>query len=113
MSTIITTDQIKALASKDLAREWTHPGTGETRWYLQIEALIGLDLERYKSGNIWSAELGGEKISNSEATRITAARAWISGTDGTLYMQSPARPRTDLASLIKAGIAEATAEATA
>jgi hypothetical protein len=112
VTTTITTQQVKTLASKDLAHKWFHPNTGELRWYLQVAPLIGLETARYKTGNIAYAQLNGEKISNSEATRIGCMKAWVDG-NGVLYMQSAVRARTDVAALLKAGIAEATAEATA
>lgn len=39
-------------------RPWTHPATGQVRYYLDEEALAvlaDLHIERYKSGNISSA----------------------------------------------------------
>lgn len=44
---------------------------GKKRLYLNeaVEKIVGLEIERYKSGNICYAEICGEKISNSEAGR--------------------------------------------
>lgn len=52
------------------ANEW-HKGN-YNRLYLNeaVDALIGLETECYKSGNIKSAWLKGERISNAEAGRI-------------------------------------------
>lgn len=52
------------------ANEW-HKGN-HNRLYLNeaVDALIGLETECYKSGNIKSAWLKGERISNAEAGRI-------------------------------------------
>lgn len=49
---------------------------GHDRIYLDSKTLaeaIGLEAETYKTGNICSATLKGEKISNSEAGRIYGA----------------------------------------
>lgn len=56
---------------KDMgANEW-HKGN-YNRLYLNeaVDALIGLEVTCYKSGNISSARLKGESISNAEARRI-------------------------------------------
>ena len=61
------------------ANEW-HKGN-YNRLYLNeaVDALIGLETECYKSGNIKSAWLKGERISNAEAGRIIerTCRAYI------------------------------------
>lgn len=47
---------------------------GRSRIYINgdsaIESVFGLSLKRYGTGNILSAELNGEKISNSKARKI-------------------------------------------
>lgn len=52
------------------ASRWTKGG--HDRLYLNgaVSDLIGLKIECYKSGNISSATLNGEKISNSKAGKI-------------------------------------------
>jgi len=58
---------------------------GFTRWtkgdmdrlYFNIADNGALDIDRYKSGNICSAYLDGEKISNSRANRILSTRAYL------------------------------------
>lgn len=68
--------------------EWTHPKTGEVRFYVNnLAELIGLDVSRYGTGNISSARLNGEKTSNAEAGRILQAvgKAWIGG-DGSIHV---------------------------
>ncbi|MUL61063.1 MULTISPECIES: hypothetical protein [unclassified Mycolicibacterium] len=63
-------------------REWA-PRSGQTRLYVQnLADLIGLDVDYYKSGNISSAALDGQAISNAEAGRILAAKVWIGVADG-------------------------------
>lgn len=45
---------------------------GKKRAYFNFESLIGLNLNYYGTGNISSASLNGEKISNSEARRLVS-----------------------------------------
>lgn len=63
---------------------WRKPGTDEVRLYVQnIHEIIGLDIERYNTGNISSASLGGETISNSKAYEIVDVKVFlIQGEDG-------------------------------
>ncbi|WP_296822822.1 hypothetical protein [uncultured Megasphaera sp.] len=46
------------------------------RLYIKLEYL-GLELTRYKSGNISSAKFNGETISNSEARRIEGTKCYV------------------------------------
>jgi hypothetical protein len=56
---------------------WT--GDGVTREYVQnVPELLGLEYETYKTGNVRWASLDGAAISNAEANRILAVRAWRS-----------------------------------
>lgn len=68
--------------------EWVHPSTGEVRIYINdLPELYGLRTSHYKTGNISSATLDGNTISNSEAGRILSrlrgAKLWL-GADGQL-----------------------------
>lgn len=70
--------------------EWTHPGTGEIRIYINDwPALIGLDVNRYGTGNISSATLDGERISNARARDIlgTVTRVWWSDADSKIHIR--------------------------
>lgn len=51
---------------------WTHPTTGQTRHYINdwAEQAFGLEIARYNTGNISSAALDGEHISNTKAARL-------------------------------------------
>jgi hypothetical protein len=52
---------------------------GMRRYYInddQLEAVFGLSIGRYKTGNISSASLNGEGISNSKAYRLIARGIW-------------------------------------
>jgi len=50
---------------------------------------IGLEIDRYKSGNIWAASLNGETISNSEARRILGAitAVYWDAADGQIHVK--------------------------
>lgn len=63
-------------------KAWTSP-RGAVRLYVQnVAEVIGLDIDRYKSGNISGATLGGETISNADAGRMADARVWIDADGG-------------------------------
>ena len=56
-----------------IGKAWTHPKTGEVRYYIDNDTAAeigGLEIERYKTGNISDAWYKGKKISNSEAKRM-------------------------------------------
>ena len=61
-------------ANKGFAR-WTKGD--KDRLYFNIADNGALDIDRYKSGNIRSAYLDSEKISNSRANRILATHAYL------------------------------------
>jgi hypothetical protein len=69
------------------ATRWTK--YGKDRMYLSRigDALMGLELDFYKSGNICSAWLNNEKISNRESFRVSEAysRAYIDLASGKVY----------------------------
>src|SRR5512136_1768988 len=71
-----TKEQMIAIGGK----EWTK-SDGTVRVYLNhVDNLIGMDVERYKSGNVRHAEILGEKISNRRATTLLAAKVyWENG----------------------------------
>lgn len=56
---------------------WTHPTTGQTRHYINdwAEQAFGLEIARYNTGNISSAALNGERISNTKAARL-GGKVW-------------------------------------
>lgn len=52
---------------------------GMKRYYInddQLEAVFGLSIGRYKTGNISSASLNGEGISNSKAYKLIGRGIW-------------------------------------
>lgn len=73
-----TADEIKMLTDRGFNR-WTKKlsnGKVIDRLYIAPEYL-GLELTRYKSGNISSAKFNGETISNSEARRIEGTKCYV------------------------------------
>lgn len=73
-----TDDEIKTLTDSGFNR-WTKKlpnGKVMDRLYIKPEYL-GLELTRYKSGNISSAKFNGETISNSEARRIEGTKCYV------------------------------------
>lgn len=73
-----TDDETKTLTDRGFNR-WTKKlsnGKVMDRLYIKPEYL-GLELTRYKSGNISSAKFNGETISNSEARRIEGTKCYV------------------------------------
>lgn len=73
-----TDEEIKTLTDRGFNR-WTKKlsnGKVMDRLYIKPEYL-GLELIRYKSGNISSAKFNGETISNSEARRIEGTKCYV------------------------------------
>ncbi|MGA3524153.1 helix-turn-helix domain-containing protein [Melissospora conviva] len=97
-----TADQITRIGG----REWTG-ANGAHRVYINEDvwtALVGLEIDRYKSGNIQHAELNGEKISNARAARLAAIKVYWQ--DGRILITRDA----ELADDIRAAIAKAVAD---
>ena len=58
-------------------KSWTGRD-GKVRRYLNCAIdLLGLDIERYKTGSVRFATLNGESISNADAQRILDAKVWL------------------------------------
>lgn len=96
----LTQDQIQRLINAG-ANRWTK--FERDRLYIKkLADLIGLSYTRYNSGNVSSAELNGEAISNSECNRILAAldKAYIDLKTNTIYIDG----RDDAAEVIIAGL---------
>jgi hypothetical protein len=66
-------------------KRWTKNGLD--RLYIDAEAL-GLEVERYGTGNVKSATWQGEKVSNADARRILASKAYIDVETGELHVSS-------------------------
>ena len=73
-----TDEEIKALTDRGFNR-WTKKlPNGKVMDRLDIKPeYLGLELTRYKSGNISSAKFNGETISNSEARRIEGTKCYV------------------------------------
>ena len=73
---------------------------GMKRYYInddQLEAVFGLSIGRYKTGNISSASLNGEGISNSKAYKLIGRGIWYDA-NADSWMQKDdygARPLND------------------
>ena len=65
---------IEALEKKGFNR-WTKGNMD--RLYFSLEKAGALELDYYKSGNLRSADLDGERISNAEACRLLAVKCFI------------------------------------
>lgn len=75
-----TTAQLEAMGGK----AWN------TRYYFNdLKALYGLQTWHYKTGNVQSAELDGEGISNGQATRLLTTlefgKVWYDTVDGKFH----------------------------
>lgn len=96
----LTQEQIERLVNAGASR-WTK--YERDRLYIKrLADLIGLTYTKYNTGNISSAELNGETISNSECNRILAAldKAYIDLKTNTVYIDG----RDDAAEVIIAGL---------
>ena len=59
-------------------------------YFNDLEDLMGLTVKRYNTGNISSARICGEKISNSSAYRMISSidKLWFDLTDGKFYFKA-------------------------
>ncbi len=81
-----STINIEALEKKGFNR-WTKGDMD--RLYFSLEKSGALELDYYKSGNLRSADLNGERISNAEAFRLLAVKCFIDLKNGNqLVVQS-------------------------
>ena len=67
---------------------WTK-GNYDRVYFNDWPELIGLEIDRYKTGNIWAASLNGETISNSEARRLLGAvdKVYFDAADGQIHVK--------------------------
>lgn len=94
------TIDIEALEKKGFSR-WTKGNMD--RLYFSIEKSGSLDLDYYKSGNLRSADLNGERISNAEACRLLAVKCFIDLKNGNQLVVQ--RGREDAQNVVR-GLAE-------
>lgn len=82
-------DDIITALTKKYGR-WTKQGfNGKVYDRIYFNATdLGMEVSYYRSGNISSAAVDGEHISNCEARRIMGGKAYFDLTDNTLHMDS-------------------------
>jgi len=98
---------IEKLEAKGFKR-WTK-GTMD-RLYVNADK-IGLDVDYYKTGNVSSAWLNGEKISNSEARAIMGGKYYVDVTTGEVNVKVCGYHGDEVRELIEKIVVEAAAEA--
>lgn len=66
--------------------DWINPRNGETRYYINgfWYDMLGLELQRYKTGNISRASIDGEAIANGRAGRLSG-KLWADA-EGNLHL---------------------------
>jgi hypothetical protein len=85
----INIETIQKLIEDDSHNLWEK--YNKKRLYLDFAKIINLQVDRYNTGNISSASLEGEKISNSKAYKYIQGKAFIDLLSNTLqckYMHS-------------------------
>jgi hypothetical protein len=85
---VMTDNKLEELAKK--FGRWTKIGANGKKYdriYFNAKDL-GLNFERYNTGNIAYADIDGEKISNSECRRILASKAYFDIIENKLVMDS-------------------------
>ena len=82
-------DSIIEALTKKFGR-WTKKGSnGKVYDRIYFNATdLGMEVSYYKTGNVSSAAIDGEHISNCEARRIMGSKAYFDLTDNTLHMDS-------------------------
>lgn len=97
----ITAAEATALGGK----LWKKPGTDVTRYYFSAEVwapLAGLEVTRYGTGNISSACLAGEGVSNARAAEYLSVRVYVQ--DGAVHVDGSGRRSLEIAPSILAGV---------
>ena len=61
-------------------KEWT--GGTNHRVYFKPERILGLEIEKYKSGSLRNVTLAGERVSNSKAGKIINSKLYVDVTTG-------------------------------
>lgn len=74
-------NEIKAMTDAG-AKRWQN--NGKDRLYINADVL-GYEWTKYNTGNIHTASLNGEWISNCEMNRVLAAKTYIDCTTGKLH----------------------------
>ena len=71
----ITNNQVEKILETKAGKLWEK--YGKKRIYLDIKTALGMDVDYYKTGNISSCFINGEKISNSKANKILSGKCFI------------------------------------
>ena len=71
----ITDNQVEKILSMNAGKIWEK--YGKRRVYIQIETALNIDVQYYNTGNISSASMNGEGISNSKAQKILSGKCFI------------------------------------
>jgi hypothetical protein len=100
----ITTEEALAIGGS----EWTSRDGKVHRVYLSICDLMGVEVERYRSGNVSHAEMNGEDISNAEAMRIMGVKVFVAG--GELVITGAESVRSFTAADVEAAVVARLAE---
>ena len=83
---IITPEQIAVL--KTLGTEWEAHGKHRI-YFNDLAEYVGLDCDYYNTGNVSSARLNGEKISNTRASamlsQLNSGKIWFDYADSKFY----------------------------
>ena len=82
---IIESTKIQNLIEDESNNLWEK--YNKRRLYLDFAKIINLEVNRYNTGNISSAFLDGEKISNSKAYKYLQGKAFIDLNTNTLECQ--------------------------
>lgn len=80
------------MGEKDIAKLMAEGGKrwskyGKDRIYFDATTL-GLEVERYGTGSVRSAEWQGESISNADARRLLNSKVYVDCADGTLHVDT-------------------------
>ncbi len=91
-------DKIAKLEKQGWSR-WTKDNFD--RLYFNVQKTDVLDLEYHNSGTISEATWNGEEISNGEARRILAMKAYVDIADGKLYIRYYRNGDSDEAEMLR------------
>ena len=71
----ITQNQIEKILESEAGKLWEN--YGKKRIYIDIKTALNMEISYYKTGNICSCYIDGEKISNSKANKILSGKCFI------------------------------------
>jgi len=94
----ITVEQLKAVGGS----EWQKNGMHRV-YFHDLAAWLGLDCSYYNTGNISSARINGERISNSQARRLMHAvdKLWFDVLTGKWMFQGDRETATEIIAAIR------------